>query len=138
MSRKKMITFDSESYLSQFKKKTKKKEEDCFQRMAKLTNVQSETVRGWFRANRIPEVEKTILDVYLESGKKVKKVLPVSKKGKQVTFDEMFPVEKEAVKTPKYKIDEVVDVPDLERKIGQAVIELLDLIKKHREVTHGL
>lgn len=98
MSRKKMITFDSDEYLSQVKRRMKQKEDVCFERMAKLTNMKEDTVRSWFRLGRIPEYEKSILDIYLETGRKMKKVLPAPKKEEpapekdinQMTFDEFI------------------------------------------------
>ena len=92
MSRKKMITFDSDGYLSLFKRKMKQKEDVCFERMARLTNMKEDTVRSWFRSGRIPEYEKSILDIYLDTGRKTKKVLPEPKKeAEQMTFDELIP-----------------------------------------------
>ncbi len=98
MSRKKMITFDSDDYLSQMKRRMKQKEDVCFQRMASLTSMKEDTVRSWFRSGRIPEYEKSILDIYLETGRKMKKVLPAPKKEEstpekdinQMTFDEFI------------------------------------------------
>ena len=90
MSRKKMITFDSDEYLSQVKKRMKQKEDICFERMARLTGMKEDTVRSWFRSGRIPEYEKSILDIYIETG--LKKGLPAPKKeAEQMTFDELIP-----------------------------------------------
>ena len=106
MSRKKMITFDSDEYLSQMKRRMKQKEDVCFQRMASLTRMKEDTVRSWFRSGRIPEYEKSILDIYLETGRKMKKILPAPKKeAEQMTFEELIPELPPVEDKPVYHIE---------------------------------
>ncbi len=115
MSRKKMITFDSDEYLSQVKKRMKQKEDVCFERMAKLTNMKEDTVRSWFRSGRIPEYEKSILDIYLETGRKMKKVLPAPKKEAELPLVEMC--EKAIVSIGGEVVEEVPIVPVSQRDL---------------------
>ena len=122
MSRKKMITFDSDEYLSQMKRRMKQKEDVCFQRMASLTSMKEDTVRSWFRSGRIPEYEKSILDIYLETGRKMKKVLSAPKKeAEQMTFDELIPVLPPVEDAPVYHSEaNVVEYPKAKYFIAHA------------------
>ncbi len=136
MSRKKMITFDSDEYLSQMKRRMKQKEEVCFQRMASLTSMKEDTVRSWFRSDRIPEYEKSILDIYLETGRKMKKVLPAPKKeAEQMSFDELIPDLPPVEDKPVYHIDaeeNVIEYPKAKYFIEHAFDHYGDLSHEGR------
>lgn len=65
MSRKKMSTFNSTDYMNRLKKKRHATEESVFAWIAKTTGMKTDTVKAWFRENRIPTCELMWLDVFL-------------------------------------------------------------------------
>ena len=65
MSRKKMITFDSADYMKRLKRKKHTTEESIYAWIAKVSGMQVDTVKEWFRKGRIPSFELTWLDVFL-------------------------------------------------------------------------
>lgn len=65
MSRKKMITFDSADYMKRLKRKKHTTEESIYAWIAKISGVQVDTVKEWFRKGRLPSFELTWLDIFL-------------------------------------------------------------------------
>lgn len=65
MSRKKMITFDSADYMKRLKRKKHTTEESIYAWIAKVSGVQVDTVKEWFRKGRLPSFELTWLDIFL-------------------------------------------------------------------------
>ena len=65
MSRKKMITFDSADYMKRLKRKKHTTEESIYAWIAKISGVQVDTVKEWFRKGRLPSFERTWLDIFL-------------------------------------------------------------------------
>ena len=60
-----MITFDSADYMKRLKRKKHTTEESIYAWIAKVSGMQVDTVKEWFRKGRIPSFELTWLDVFL-------------------------------------------------------------------------
>lgn len=118
MSKKKMVTFDSDEMMKRVNAKVHGTQADCFKRIAKKTKVDVSTVHRWFKRKRISVNSLEAINYWLGTGEP-----------KQMDFNDVvirdLANDKEAFKIKKFTASPLRLTPPVEKRF-RSLCDFLD------------